>query len=189
MKKIIKTEDCDKEYLSDRKRRALILLCDAILILSASAYTGLAVKERYEEKIQEYQQKIEKLQQEKEKAPLKITQIDAGGALIQVTDPAIVEENGVVRVEAPEGFRMMNGVCYRVVYREGMHKSFEEIMDENTEAPEGSIVANGYFVELIQPTVEIVGGIKKYSLPEGYKLVGKYGVKVLEESKPHKMGR
>ena len=189
MKKIINTEEYPEEQMSEKKKRILTNICIAALVISASVYTGVTVKEKYEQKIQEYQQKIAQLEHEKEIAPLKITQINAGGAIIQVTDPTIREENGVVRVIAPEGFSMMNGVCYRVVYREGIHKSFEEIMDENTEVPDGLIVANGYFVEIIQPTVEIVDGIKKFSLPEGYKLVGKYGVKVLEISKANKMGR
>ena len=191
MKRIIKTEECDENFLSDKKRRALIILCEAILIFSASAYTGLTVKEKYDKKINEYEQRIAQLEQRDERVePLKITQFDLDGRIIQMTDPIIIEERkGVLRNAAPEGFSMMNGVCYRVVYREGIHESFEQIEDERIEDTDGLIPINNKLVEIIKADEEVIGDQKFYSLPYGYVMVGKYGVKVLKIEKSQKFGR
>ena len=106
--------------------------------------------------------------------------------LLQISEPSMYEKDGVNYYVAPSGFSMINGICYRLVTWDNKE---EPVTTENLITPEGFIPLNDKLISIVRPKARVKEGRIVYSLPEGYKKVGDFGVKVLEVEKTAHLGR
>ena len=187
MKKILKTEELNEDY-DERKKNILTLLCIGTLIFSSSAYTKECVSEQYEKRIKtikdQYEQQLEENKVELNTPKISVYEMEEG--LLQISEPDIYEKDGVNYYVAPSGFSMINGICYRLVTWDNKE---EPVTTENLITPEGLIPLNDKLISIVRPKARVKEGRIVYSLPEGYKKVGNFGVKVLVVEKTANLGR
>ena len=176
MKKVIKTEKAN--LTEEEKSKQIVRSLKALYLATLIGFGSYAVVDSIHRQEESKYVIIE---------DYLLATIEVGDVLLDIAEPEIVNNE----VVPPEGYTMHNGLCYRLYCEGEAPKGYTKaedgqtliMTDENNITPEGYIVVGDKVIGITDPVNSEQNGLKYFTLPHGYFLVGKKGISIMQYEK------